>query len=103
MLDWEALPAHNVMELEDYKWAWEPRQNWWQLKLSLQQRHVILVEERGFSFEEVKGAWQEALLAVRKQRKMTLKRGLALMKWDEVWESIFATNSKIKYQNSLNN
>jgi hypothetical protein len=86
MLDWETLPASNVMKLEDYERAREPRRNRRQLKLSLQQRHIILVKERGFSFEEVKGAWQEAL-AVRKQRKTTLERGLAMMKWDEVWES----------------
>ena len=86
MLDWETRPASNVMKLEDYERAREPRRNRRQLKLSLQQRHIILVKERGFSFEEVKGAWKEAL-AVRKQRQTTLDRGLAMMKWDELWES----------------
>jgi hypothetical protein len=86
MLDWEYNPEPKMLDLETYEKAREPRRNRRQLKLSLQQRHIILVKERGFSFEEVKGAWQEAL-EVRKQRKETLERGLALMKWDEVWES----------------
>jgi hypothetical protein len=86
MLDWEARTQPNVVKLESYEQARQPRRNRRQLKLSLQQRHNILVKERGFSFEEVKGAWQDAL-EVRKQRKETLERGLAMMKWDEVWES----------------
>jgi hypothetical protein len=86
MLDWDSESEPRLTTLEAYERGREPRRNRRQLKLSLQQRHVILVKERGFSFEEVKGAWQEAL-NVRKQRKETLERGLALMKWDEVWES----------------
>jgi hypothetical protein len=86
MLDWDSESEPKLTGLEAYERGREPRRNRRQLKLSLQQRHVILVKERGFSFEEVKGAWQEAL-NVRKQRKETLERGLALMKWDEVWES----------------
>ena len=86
MLDWDTQPSPHVIDLESYEKARQPRRNRRQLKLSLQQRHGILVKERGFSFEEVKSAWQDAL-EIRKQRKETLERGLALMKWDEVWES----------------
>ncbi len=86
MLDWAEPPSQETMALESYESNRPPRRNRRQLKLSLQQRHNILVKERGFTFEEVKGAWQEAL-EIRKQRKETLERGLALMKWDEVWES----------------
>lgn len=86
MLDWDCRPPSNVVDLNTYEKARLPRRSRRQLKLSLQERHNILVKQSGFSFEEVKGAWQEAL-EIRKQRKETLERGLALMKWDEVWES----------------
>ena len=86
MLDWDSKLEPKITDLETYERGRHPRRSRRQLKLSLQQRHIILVKERGFTFDEVKGAWQEAL-NVRKQRKETLERGLALMKWDEVWES----------------
>jgi len=88
MLDGELIEpnARKVMPLEKYEKQRPPRRKRRQLKLTLQQRHNILVKERGFSFEEVKGAWQESL-QIRRQRKETLERGLAMMKWDEVWES----------------
>lgn len=90
MLDGELIEPHHlarkIMALEKYERTRPPRRKRRQLKLTLQQRHNILVKERGFSFEDVKGAWQESL-QIRKQRKETLERGLAMMKWDEVWES----------------
>ena len=86
MLDWDTRPDPKVMELETYERARQPRRSRRQLRLSLQQRHVILYKDRGFSFEEVKEAWEESL-EVRKQRRETLDRGLALSTWDEVWES----------------
>jgi hypothetical protein len=86
MLDLSPRSQPQSLDLEAYEQGRQPRRSRRQLKLSLRQRHGILVKERGFSFEEVKTAWQEAL-EVRKQRKETLERGLALMKWDEVWES----------------
>eukprot|EP00934_Nitzschia_sp_Nitz4_P002321 Nitzschia sp. Nitz4//scaffold4_size323378//146367//147413//NITZ4_000660-RA/size323378-processed-gene-0.352-mRNA-1//-1//CDS//3329553399//2321//frame0 len=94
MLDWESQPAPSVLDLESYEKGRQPRRNRRQLRLSLQQRHNILVKERGFSFQEVKGAWQEAL-EIRKQRKETLERGLAMMKWDEVWESTCRKFSRV--------
>jgi len=90
MLDGELIEPHHlarkIIALEKYERTRQPRRKRRQLKLTLQQRHNILVKERGFSFEEVKGAWQESL-QIRRQRKETLDRGLAMMKWDEVWES----------------
>ena len=86
MMDYDNRLNQKVVDLETYEKTRLPRRNRRQLKLTLQQRHNILVKENGFSFEDVKGAWQEAL-EIRKQRKETLERGLALMKWDEVWES----------------
>ncbi|KAG7347128.1 hypothetical protein IV203_006197 [Nitzschia inconspicua] len=86
MLDSEPFSPKKVMTLEEYESTRPPRRKRRQLKLTLQQRHNILVKERGLRFEEVKEAWQAAL-EIRKQRKETLERGLALMKWDEVWES----------------
>ena len=86
MLDWDSRPRSEVVSLDEYERARQPRRNRRQLKLSLQERHGILVREQGFSFEDVKSAWQEAL-EIRRKRKETLERGLALMKWDEVWES----------------
>jgi hypothetical protein len=90
MLDGELIEPHHlarkIMTLDKYEKTRPPRRKRRQLKLTLQQRHNILVKERGFTFEEVKGAWQESL-SIRRQRKETLDRGLAMMKWDEVWES----------------
>jgi hypothetical protein len=85
-LDWDSTSRPCVIELEEYEKDRQPRRSRRQLKLSLQRRHNILVKERGFSFEEVRAAWHDAL-EIRRLRKETLERGLALMKWDEVWES----------------
>jgi hypothetical protein len=85
-LDWDSTSQPCVIELEEYEKERQPRRSRRQLKLSLQRRHNILVKERGFSFEEVKAAWHDAL-EIRRLRKETLERGLGLMKWDEVWES----------------
>jgi hypothetical protein len=74
MLDWELFSPRKVLSLDGYERTRPPRRKRRHLKLSLHQRHTILVKERGFSFEEVKSAWQEAL-EIRKQRKETLKRG----------------------------
>jgi hypothetical protein len=74
MLDSEPFSPPKVMALDDYETCRPPRRKRRQLKLTLQQRHNILVKERGFRFEEVKTAWQEAL-EIRKQRKETLERG----------------------------
>jgi hypothetical protein len=74
MLDSEPFSPRKVMTLEQYESTRPPRRKRRQLKLTLQQRHNILVKERGLRFEEVKEAWQEAL-EVRKQRKETLERG----------------------------
>lgn len=85
-LDWDSSLQFYEVNIEKYEQLRLPRRNRKQLKLTLQQRHNILVKEQGFSFEEVKEAWHDAL-EIRRQRKETLERGLALMKWDEVWKS----------------
>jgi hypothetical protein len=85
-LDWDFPSQPSLIELEEYEKERQPRRSRRQLKLSLQRRHNILVKERGFSFEEVKAAWHEAL-EIRRLRKETLERGLSLMKWDEIYES----------------
>ena len=95
-LDWESNPKSKQIALEEYENTRQPRRNRRQLKLSLQQRHNILVKERGFTFEQVKGAWHDSL-EIRKQRKETLERGLAMMKWDEVWESTCRKFDRIVY------
>lgn len=95
-LDWESNPKSKLIALEEYENTRQPRRNRRQLKLSLQQRHNILVKERGFTFEQVKGAWHDSL-EIRKQRKETLERGLAMMKWDEVWESTCRKFDRIVY------
>jgi hypothetical protein len=74
MMDSEPFSPRKVMTLEQYEATRPPRRKRRQLKLTLQQRHNILVKERGLRFEEVKEAWQEAL-EIRKQRKETLERG----------------------------
>jgi uncharacterized DUF497 family protein len=78
MLDSETFAPRKVMTLDQYESTRPPRRKRRQLKLSLQQRHNILVKERGLAFEEVKSAWQEAL-EIRKQRKETLERGYVMI------------------------
>ena len=89
MLDSETFAPRKVMTLDQYESTRPPRRKRRQLKLSLQQRHNILVKERGFAFEEVKSAWQEAL-EIRKQRKETLERGYVMIdQVDPTSNSIF--------------
>lgn len=84
MLDSELAEPHHlarkIIPLETYERNRPPRRKRRQLKLTLQQRHNILVKERGFSFEEVKGAWQDAL-NIRRKRKETLERGYAIVEF----------------------
>jgi len=93
-LDWDASLRFFEVDIEEYEKLRQPRRDRRQLRLSLQQRHNMLVKERGFSFEEVKGAWHDAL-EIRRQRKETLERGLALMKWDELWESTVRKSNRL--------
>lgn len=95
-IDWENKPEQIIITLDEYEQGRQPRRSRRNLKLSLQERHNLLVKERGFTFEEVKTAWHDSL-EIRKQRKETLERGLALMKWDEVWESTCRKFDRIVY------
>lgn len=85
-LDWEKPAKQSVVELDEYERMRSPRRKRAQLKLSYQTRKGILEQQKGFSETEVHEAWAEAL-RIRRQRQETLKRGLLLMMWDDMWES----------------
>ena len=85
MLD--AFPTREqVIDLDSYEKARQPRRTRRQLKLSFEQRRGILENERGFTVEEVKKAWSEALM-IRKQRQETRQRTPQQQMFDEVYES----------------
>lgn len=85
-LDWEKPAKRSVVEVDEYERMRSPRRKRAQLKLSYQTRKGILEQQKGFSETEVHEAWAEAL-RIRRQRQETLKRGLILMMWDDMWES----------------
>lgn len=76
----------SVVDLETYEKARQPRRTRRQLKLSFEARRGILERDRGFTVEEVKKAWSEALL-IRKQRQETRQRTPQQQLFDEVYES----------------
>ena len=83
----EATPTReSVVDLETYEKARQPRRTRKQLKLSFEARRGILERDRGFTVEEVKKAWSEALL-IRKQRQETRQRTPQQQLFDEVYES----------------
>jgi len=86
MLDWNSQPQERVIDLDMYERGRQPRRNRKELKLSFEDRRGILEKERGFSVEEVKEAWTEALM-IRKQRQETRQQGPGMMMLDEFWES----------------
>lgn len=86
-IDWEEEKEEKQMDIEEYEQRRQPRRNRRDLKLSLSDRHRILVKEKGHSFTEIKGAWKEAL-EIRAQRKETLSQSPIQSKWEEVYESI---------------
>ena len=87
MLDWNSPPAREaIVDLDLYEQARKPRRNRRQLKLSFEARRGILEHERGFTVEEVKKAWSEALL-IRKLRQETRQQGPHQRMMDEFWES----------------
>ena len=102
MLDWDARPTREaVIDLDLYEKARRPRRTRKQLKLSFEARRGILENERGFTVEEVKKAWSEAL-KIRKQRQETRRRGAHQQLMDEIYESacrkynrLFDFNSKL--------
>ncbi|CAJ1940406.1 unnamed protein product [Cylindrotheca closterium] len=86
-LDWHNFQKESRMNLDEYEDARKPRRSRRQMKLSLSERHRILVHERGHSFSEIKGAWKTAL-QIREQRIETSSQTLLQRKLDEVWESL---------------
>lgn len=86
-LDWDHEEKKTHMDLEEYEETRKPRRSRRQMKLSLSDRHHILVHERGHSFSEIKGAWKAAL-QIREQRLETSSQTLLQRKVDECWESI---------------
>ena len=86
MLDWESRPRESVVDLEKYERARQPRRSRKELKLSFEARRGILENERGFTVEEVKQAWSEAL-KIRKQRQETRQQAPHQRLMDEIYES----------------
>lgn len=87
MLDWESKPTfERVVSLDEYERSRSPRRTRKMLKLSYRDRKGILEGQQGFTAEEVNQAWAEAI-KIRQQRHETLRRGLLLNTWDDVWES----------------
>jgi hypothetical protein len=88
-IDWDKEKEETKLDFEEYEQGRQhTRRSRQQLKLSLSQRHDILVKEQGFVFEEIKGAWSKSL-GIRAQRRETMSQTWAQRKWDEVNESIW--------------
>lgn len=87
MLDWDAQPTREaIVDLDTYEKARQPRRKRKELKLSFEARRGILENERGFTVEEVKKAWSEAL-KIRKQRQETRMQAPHQRVMDEIYES----------------
>lgn len=84
-LDWDYNNAR-VVDLDTYEKSRHPRRHRRKLKLTFQEREKILLEERGFSKDEVREAWAAAI-EIRKQRKETNQRAKVNERMDEAWES----------------
>jgi len=84
-LDWN-YESENVVDLDAYEKARQPRRHRRKLKLSYKDREKILLHDRGFSKDEVREAWLSAI-EIRKQRRETKARGALNEKMDEAWES----------------
>lgn len=85
-LDWEYTPKSEIVALDAYERARQPRRGRKRLRMSLLDRENILVKQKGFSYSEIKDAWAEAL-EVRKQRLETIRRSPQSEMMDEAWES----------------
>jgi len=84
-LDWN-YEREDVVDLDTYEKARQPRRHRRKLKLSYKDREKILLHDRGFSKDEVREAWVAAI-EIRKQRRETIARGALNEKVDEAWES----------------
>jgi len=86
MMDWNSQPKKKVVAIDQYEQSRGPRRSRRHMKLSFNDRRGILEEQQGFTIEEVKDAWREALL-IRKQRQETRMRSPTMNLADEAWES----------------
>jgi hypothetical protein len=93
-IDWDEEKEERHLDFEEYEQSRQPRRSRKDLQLSLSDRHRILVKERGHSFDEIKGAWKEAL-EIRAQRKETLSQTPMQSKWEEVYESLCRKYSRL--------
>ena len=84
-LDWD-YSTENVVNLDDYERARQPRRSRKEMRLSYRDRQRVLYNEKGFTEDEVNAAWLEAL-TIRKQRNETVKQSDAAFKIEEAWES----------------
>lgn len=78
-IDWNSKPViDRVVSLDEYELSRKPlrRTSRKQLKLSYNDRKGILMQDQGFTQEEVNAAWNEAL-AIRKQRYETIQHGIS--------------------------
>jgi hypothetical protein len=86
MMDWDNKVQERVIDIDQYENSRVPRRNRKDLKMSYEDRVHLLFQLRGFSLEEVRDAWLEALM-IRKQRHETRARGEIMTQIDEAWES----------------
>jgi len=86
MMDWNSQPIKKVVPIDQYEQSRGPRRSRRHMKLSFNDRRGILENEQGFTIDEVKDAWREALL-IRKQRQETRMRSPTMNMADEAWES----------------
>ena len=77
--------AERVVDVDEYECTRAPRRRRKQLKLSYDERQVIL-KSTSFTQDEIKKQWAEAL-QIQIQRRETLRRGVILMAFDDLWES----------------
>ena len=85
-LDWDNKSSTSCFALDDYERFRGERRDRRELKLSMKTRCGILQKEANISAREISQAWEEAMV-VRRQRRETLKGGLAQMAYDDFWES----------------
>lgn len=84
-LDWTPTGEEKIISVDQYERARQPRRSRRALKMSYQAREAVL-EEQGFTMDQVKGAWEESL-KIRKQRHETITQGPLSMKLEEACQS----------------
>ena len=77
--------SERTVSLEEYEQTRSPRRKRRQMRLSYQDRKDMLTKQH--TVDEVNHAWAEAR-RIRLQREETLRRGLLLMTWDDICESM---------------